>query len=990
MNRSTRFWGRWIAIAALAALLPAAAAGQTADQIAERLARNTGLSAEDIRAAYPEYFRPEGQGRNVPLATPNIFRSGDVLTCGKVVMKITNLGLLGNPFTNLTSDPSGQWPGQSGIEYLNAAAFAVGAVNPTSSDPNAIRRVSYFQEFRPKTLQPEDDMYPAYDGIINGVRFSNDDGDFDEFGRAKIDEDFLDGRDNDGDDRIDEDYAALGQCMLSCAVWDNTIEATSLAQAEKHVPRGLEVRQKAWAYSLVQYENFNVVEYEIFNRSGQELDSVYVGWLLDMDAGPTDVQGYWTDDLDLPFFPNGEFIYELSSGDRRRQENHDPEEIPVPPPGQPLCTWLPIRVNGFSIADDNGDDGRTGGIPSFLLFDHTIDPLGKSGPRRVGFRSFRSYTGGTPYTQGGTPTIDQQRFEFMSSGENMANPGSPAEPVYQDGDPDSGFIRKAPGDQKGDFIQWVSVGPWLKFANNASIKVTIGVAVQRGSYTQVANYKSDYEAYWRARGPRTGPLAPGINKQNELFTRYPAVKNAYDAQVAFEGIWEQRDAFENTTCSGCETKVAVDFRDPAVFVEDPCNPEVPPTQVTPGSTRWFDLDCDFCTGVYDFGSGRGLFRKTWNASAPPPNPVTNASTGYNYTDNPDRTAAPAGDNAVTVAWDNLSEITPDPGDTEVLDFRGYRVWKVANWSRPVGSPGPAEDEWSLIAELRQFNYFDAQRRPLASNRLRIVRAPGDTVYPCPKVFVPQRGDSMEICLERFDLWDPQSGLVIKPTPASELPCVGYPNCVFGVGCKPPRPSTAATCFRDTVPRYPVGRYRLVDREVKNGFVYFYSVTAFDSAGGVESEGRRSAVEAEGVTPQAGTRRGKGVWVVPNPYKGFTNLSQRPSSWDLTPNATDPTGTHIDFLGLPPGRWTIRIYTVSGDLVQELHSDDPVNESLRQPVVLPDGSSLPGYNRQQDTPNDGQARWNLISRNGQDIVSGIYLFAVESGEGTQVGKFVVIR
>ena len=47
-------------------------------------------------------------------------------------------------------------------------------------------------------------------------------------------------------------------------------------------------------------------------------------------------------------------------------------------------------------------------------------------------------------------------------------------------------------------------------------------------------------------------------------------------------------------------------------------------------------------------------------------------------------------------------------------------------------------------------------------------------------------------------------------------------------------------------------------------------------------------------------------------------------------------------------------------------------------------------RQQDTANDGQARWNLISRNGQDVVSGIYLFMVESTRGIERGKFVLIR
>ena len=129
--------------------------------------------------------------------------------------------------------------------------------------------------------------------------------------------------------------------------------------------------------------------------------------------------------------------------------------------------------------------------------------------------------------------------------------------------------------------------------------------------------------------------------------------------------------------------------------------------------------------------------------------------------------------------------------------------------------------------------------------------------------------------------------------------------------------------------------------------------------------------------------------MPNPYRGYSILTQRPSAWDLTPNASDPTGTHIDFMGLPRGPWTIRIYSVAGDLVQQIRSSDGVNESIRSPARV-GATTYPGYNRQQDNPNDGEASWNLISRNGQDIVSGIYLFTVDSFEGTQRGKFVVIR
>jgi hypothetical protein len=132
-------------------------------------------------------------------------------------------------------------------------------------------------------------------------------------------------------------------------------------------------------------------------------------------------------------------------------------------------------------------------------------------------------------------------------------------------------------------------------------------------------------------------------------------------------------------------------------------------------------------------------------------------------------------------------------------------------------------------------------------------------------------------------------------------------------------------------------------------------------------------------------------VVPNPYRGVKNIQDRPSAWDLTPNASDPTGTHIDFLGLPDGTWTIKIYTLAGDLVQTLRSDDAVDASTRSATVLDSqGHAHPNVTRQQDTPGDGEARWNLISRNGQDVVSGIYLFTVQSHRGTERGKFVIIR
>jgi hypothetical protein len=998
-----------------------------------------GITPESVKELQRQYEHMRGRGRVGPMAVPDIFGHGAVLTVGKVVEKVTNFGFNGNPFQNTSSDPSGQWPGQSGTEYLFAQTIAVGAVDPAiaSGDPVSRRRVSSGIEWRPPSLASEDHTYPAYEGIVNGKRFGNDDGDKDEaeplsYLQDRVDEDFLDGHDNDGDGLVDEDYGALGQQMYSLVMRDDTEEAIRFTQAEPHVPRGLEIRERAWAYSLTALENFNIFEYQITNVSGHMLDSVYVAFPIDMDCGPVLISNFFIDDLDVPQFPSGHFTFKLpdvtNDQEPRLQRTVTGEEMPGFPTGTPLCTQLDIRINGFSIADDNGDEGKTKGIPTLLLIDMTTDPTGLKGPARVGFRAFRSYGGGEPYTQGGPPRIDQQRFEFMSG-----RAGGDASPdPYENVDPSSGFISAPGGDQKGDFAAWASVGPWLDLQPGASITVTIGYAVQTSKgenpYAEATQYPADYAAL------KADSSSDYFSKQDELFSKYPALKNAFDAQVAFEGVWEARvDGVPSTDWHGRETGIRGVHgatRIPMQDCRDINDFDGRFRDVIPDQYSWYDFDCNYCTGVWKYGTYRpdeqwqgGRLHKTWNASAPPPSPTLNTGTNYNYTDNPSRTVAAAGDHKVSLAWDNLSQISPDPGEIRnnrnVFDFRGWSIYKVSGWTRPVGSPGPSESEWALVASFTMFDYRDSLGNPIEDNAVGWTGpgGTGDRLYPkvlysdpenrCLNPNTGQR-DSCEVQLHRFDLWDRQSGKILHPD--KTLPCVKWTKADQCYVVAAPGDTCEANCGKSVFPpnreetlvQYPVGIYKFEDTEVKNGFVYFYSVTAFDSictrlrADGscqefLITEGRKSAVESEGVVPQAAAKKGKDqVWVVPNPYKGYQTITQRPSTWDLTPNATDPTGTHIDFMGLPPGQWTIKIYTVAGDLVQELRSSDPVNESLRGPVTASDGATYPGYNRQQDTGNDGQARWNLISRNGQDIVSGVYIFTVDSSEGIQRGRFVVIR
>jgi hypothetical protein len=1011
----TKAWRGWVRVGAgVTLLLFAATAAIAQDEQGSRFFRKgtidgtlDGMTEAQFKAAFPEYFPVESSGVARPSDIPDIFGPGAVLSVGNVFMKVTNFGTFGNPWTNVSSDPSGQWPGASGIEYLNLASLAVGAVNPTATDPNAIRRVSWLTEWRPPSLDPVDKMYRAYDGILNGSRFFNDDDDQyvrDEglyrAGDDRIDEDFLDGRDNDFDGLIDEDFGALGQQAITCVMRDDTPQAIAASAAEKHVPLGLEVQQMAWAYSIPGFTDFNVVQYTIFNRSGHTLDSLFVGGLVDMDCGPAVASSYWQDDRDLAGFPSCVLPYQTPTDGSDRRLQDPGMRVSGTPPDVPddssLCTHYDLRINGFSVVDDDGDLGRTTGIPTFLLVDHTIDPLAaevpdliereRKGPSRVGFRAFRSYTGNTPYAGGGGPRTDQERYEFMSgaAGTNIGEDGLP---------------NQVMGDEKGDYQAWWSCGPWFALPDGGNIQVTVAFTVATGNKELAYGFATDYQAFLADR------FAGG---SGALISKYPSLNNAFTIQVANAGVYEQRDWPLLSNGHGRETPVHPVAGEGVITAND-CRDQIARNVLPfPSPVDWFDYDCDYCTGVYDSEKQLGLFHHSWNAESPPPNPNVNVAAQYNYADNLNRVVA-AGDNQITVAWDNLSEITPDPKSNR-LDFRGYRVWKAANWQRPVGSAGPSDNDWSLLGEFRQFHEYNydaasglwvLQQRNYTPNT-----SPTATDSVCPKVFVPNYRfpdghvgpATVDICLQLDDLWDRQSGLVIK---AEDIGCVKVPDQAGNLVC-----DEAFACINngrlscgnqvnwEHRTRYPVGRYKLVDREVKNGFVYFYSLTAFDSTGTGQQmsqlEGRRSATEADGVVPQAAARGGKSAWVVPNPYRGYRNVVDRPSAWDLTPNGSDPTGTHIDFMGLPRGRWTIQVFTVSGDLVQTLRSEDAVNESIRTPVTSADGTTVPGYNRQQDNVEDGQASWNLISRNGQDIVSGIYLFTVESDGGIQRGKFVVIR
>ena len=149
-----------------------------------------------------------------------------------------------------------------------------------------------------------------------------------------------------------------------------------------------------------------------------------------------------------------------------------------------------------------------------------------------------------------------------------------------------------------------------------------------------------------------------------------------------------------------------------------------------------------------------------------------------------------------------------------------------------------------------------------------------------------------------------------------------------------------------------------DPRVLDGFDYHYVVTAVvqrqvTGAGQGPTEFMESPFRAvfDGIVrpriEAGGSYRDGKVWVVPNPFR-------QDAPWDRAPVPGDAFTRHVDFMGLPRALSKIRIYTLAGDLVQTITHDG--------------------------TGGDGEAAWNLISRNGQDIESGCTC-SPWSGRGT---------
>ena len=868
-----------------------------------------------------------------------------VMNVGELQMNVTNFGLIGSQAGSTCrwcDAPSAQWPAGSGVEYLWAAGLWVGGV---LLGEKFVTTGAYAHEFLARD-DIRDTIYEAINGRItrpagnpdaSGKRLPEPGADDDEDGL--MDEETLNGYDDDDDGLIDEDFGQVGNQMMVCTMYDNLPLVQELNP--DHTPLNLKIVQSAYAWENDDADDFVAYEFEITNIGVTDIDDVYIGFFADCDIGPLSQAGRAEDDM------GGSF-----RGVVRARDN----------------SFVPIEV-GY-MYDDDGDNGQAPGYIGILFLGYTTDPSGQTAPPTVGLRSFNLFSGQQAFDQGGDPTNDAERYELLSGTE---------------------FDQNTVEGKQNDFRMLISGGPFARLEPDKTLKFEAAFVLGNGLEGMLKNAAEAALTWYGNYFNMDGDADTGVNGRETRICARDFGSGSGDNPI-FHFVADLMDAtcVDPAYLQGQPTISAGDLdEEQCIYVNmDNCFECVRQTgQVcTPDNhlieTQWNcwnpsvpDREKKGCTGI-----GGNETQIHWLVGmAPPP---------------PGMRLWPT-DNAVHVFWDDRSEITPDVRSNRI-DFESYRIWRADNWDRPYGSSvenGPGSNLWHLIAEYDLVDYYQDIRLSDSGDTISVQTLPLgpntglDVIRYRPRVLDDPRYAGLAEAMQQVVDADSTGRL-------SELPPVFDRLGNVNPGMEPLIPWAGEKAVLDTffmvtpreairptiVPKHATQFYEYVDTEVHNGFIYFYSVTAGDrklvvrpdntevtiGEGQAGDPGSAFSVTTPGTAAQTAAERdrlGANIYVYPNP----ATREALAEFQELHPNADDPTGVRVCFTNLPAARDRIDIFTLDGDLVQTIDHDG--------------------------TGGDGEACWNLVSRNGQEIVSGIYLFVVHADDSRFedfIGKFVVIR
>ena len=338
---------------------------------------------------------------------------------------------------------------------------------------------------------------------------------------------------------------------------------------------------------------------------------------------------------------------------------------------------------------------------------------------------------------------------------------------------------------------------------------------------------------------------------------------------------------------------------------------------------------------------------------------------------------------VTISWNGKETELERDAFTQKKDFEGYRIYMGeaklgADYSLIYSADKVDFQLWRLNPAAYPLKFRQMFPAVLAES-LGIWFWPSDTTLEQVFDSIKAHPDSINALVYTGST----KTLTVGPSSDEKLEIVSGQKFYFrpndwnqgfaGIAKYPEyRDSIDSGILTDTLDQYWDYEYKVTGLLPSRQMVF--AVTAFDYGNPSTSldplESSKSINEFK-VYPLSSSQQvkaqGKKVVVYPNPYRidgNYVNLGFEDPDRSGFKEATD---RRLWFINLP-SVCVIRIYTLDGDLVRELFHD---GRGLTNPTM--------DY-------------WNLISRNTQAVVSGIYLFSVEdkaTGQ-IQVGKFVIIK
>lgn len=177
-------------------------------------------------------------------------------------------------------------------------------------------------------------------------------------------------------------------------------------------------------------------------------------------------------------------------------------------------------------------------------------------------------------------------------------------------------------------------------------------------------------------------------------------------------------------------------------------------------------------------------------------------------------------------------------------------------------------------------------------------------------------------------------------------------------------------------RYYISEILYPEKGVEN----YFAVSSFDR--GIPSQSLQaleSGKDGNRITIFAGPSAASNledIYVVPNPYLGQSKFDGRRDK-----DENGDRSKRIWFVNLPE-KCTIKIYTLAGDLVDEIEHDGVSSVDVINPSKATHTGIAPS----------GMEPWDLLSKHDQIIASGVYLYSVKdhaTGD-VKVDKLVLIK